>query len=292
MSREIKTIENIINSNENKISNLLTSKGKYISYESVCKDYEKVKAEHEALNGLSSAQMRELLNRSSLGQRLLQDYDKFKNIKVGSVVNFGYYPKGFATSKAPIEWQVLDIQGTKALLLTKEGIDCKQYHSANDYTSWSKCSLRKWLNEDFIKTAFLTDKNAVSDKDRILAVNIPTDKNPNFSTDCGNPTQDKVFLLSAREALAYFASNSTRICKATPYAMQNGATGPNSYWLLRTLGNYGANVCYVGTDGSISYNGYYVNATNRVIRPAIWVELDEVKLASQKLTETALLRGV
>ena len=74
---------------------------------------------------------------------------------VGSVVTFGSYPQqAQGTDRTPIQWQVLDVQGDRALLLSCRGLDTRQYHTEKTETTWAACSLRAWLNGEFLNRAF------------------------------------------------------------------------------------------------------------------------------------------
>ena len=274
LSREIAVLENTITDNKIKINKLLAQQSEFKSksYEDICATFESIKKQLEALKEQkSSAELREILNKTEFGKKVLKDYDAFKNISVGSCINFGNY-YFTPTIKSPITWVVLEKRGSQALLLAKDGIDCKPYHDSNAVITWQQSSIRKWLNSEFISQAF--DSDALS---RIFSANVLADKNPSYSTNVGEATVDKVFLLSTQEARKYFSSNNARVCNATPYATANGAMSGPAFWYLRTAGNYGANVSYVDRDGAISDAGYYVNANNRVVRPAIWIDIGLLK---------------
>ena len=53
--------------------------------------------------------------------------------------------------------------------------------------------------------------------------NVPAHKNPNYSTSPGNPTTDKIFLLSVVAAQTYFATDADRKADVTRYAVKKGA---------------------------------------------------------------------
>ena len=53
---------------------------------------------------------------------------------------------------------------------------------------WETCTLRKWLNSDFLNSVFTEDE-----KTKINTVLVSADKNPEFNSDPGSDTQDKVF---------------------------------------------------------------------------------------------------
>ncbi len=111
----------------------------------------------------------------------------------------------------------------------------------------------------------------------IPTVTVSADKNPEYSTDPGNATQDKVFLLSITEANEYFSSDSARQCKHTAYAIANGAyrnpdNGTCSWW-LRSPGYKQRQVAYVDKNGYVYKRGCDVGASVP-IRPALWITLN------------------
>ena len=82
------------------------------------------------------------------------------SVAVGDICYFGAYEQDndLTNGKEPIEWLVLDVQGDKALLLSKYGLDAKPYNTTYADVTWETCTLRKWLNDDFLKTAFSEDE--------------------------------------------------------------------------------------------------------------------------------------
>lgn len=196
-----------------------------------------------------------------------------KNAKVGDYVFFGSYEQDNDTlnGKEDIEWLVLDVGIEKALLISKYALDCKPYNTTYTSVTWETCSLRKWLNDEFVYSAFSESERAM-----ISTVTVSADKNPNYSTDTGNATKDKVFLLSISEANECFSSDDARKCKCTAYAEANGAYVYNNYcwWWLRSPGydqTYAANVYdygYVDVDGNDVDDDY------NAVRPALWINLN------------------
>ena len=79
-------------------------------------------------------------------------------MKKGDIIEFGIYPQGADGSVLPIEWIVLDVNENEALLISRHGLDCKQYHHERTKITWEYCDLRKWLNNDFIRSAFSIQK--------------------------------------------------------------------------------------------------------------------------------------
>ena len=209
--------------------------------------------------------------------------ERLKDIKVGSYINFGAYEQdnNRSNGKENVEWLVLAVTDGKALVISKFALDNKQYHTSSMDVTWETCSLRKWLNKAFINSAFSADEKAM-----ITAVTVSADKNPEHSTNPGNPTQDRVFLLSITEANQYFSSNDMRQCKPTAYAVANGADisdNGNCCWWLRSPGFTNNRAAYAYDSGDISvtgvdvYEGYgYSDFNILTVRPAMWIDISNL----------------
>lgn len=199
--------------------------------------------------------------------------EKLKAVKVGDYVFFGAYEQDNNTSngKEDIEWLVLEVKDGKALVISKYALDCQQYNTSYTDVTWETCTLRKWLNNDFLGAAFSADE-----KSMIPTVTVSADKNPYYSTNPGNTTQDQVFLLSITEANKYFSSDSARQCKPTEYAVAGGAyvnsSNGNCWWWLRSPGAGQGSAALVFNDGDVSETG--VGNDNGAVRPALWIDLN------------------
>ncbi len=202
------------------------------------------------------------------------EVEKLKEAKIGDSFIFGSYEQTVAyDGKEDIEWIVLDIKDGKALVISKYALDCQQYNTSNTKGTWETCTLRKWLNNDFINATFSAEEKAM-----IPTVTVSADKNPDYNTDLGNATQDQVFLLSITEANKYFSSDSARQCDPTDYAVARGAyadssTG-NCWWWLRSSGDNQYNATLVYSNGDISKRGYSANSSDHAVRPAMWIDLN------------------
>ena len=211
--------------------------------------------------------------------------EKLKVAKVGDYVFFGAYEQDNDTSngKEDVEWLVLEIKDGKALVISKYALDCKQYNTSYTDVTWETCTLRKWLNNDFLGAAFSADEKAM-----IPTVTVSADENLAYGTGPSNATQDQVFLLSIMEANKYFSSNSARQCEATDYAVANGAYvnsgNSNCRWWLRSPGYEQSNAAVVGSGGDVGeignpvgyiyYDGYRVGDRGAdAVRPALWIDL-------------------
>ena len=216
--------------------------------------------------------------------------ERLENASVGSTVLFGAYPQGHIVSeeKDPVEWLVLDKNGSQVTLITKYAVDALPYmkYSYNrDHTpvTWRTCLLREWLNGTFLETAF--------DPGEIRMLNRTRLKNSDGSFD----TTDRVYLLSVQEAEQYFASDEARKCYATQFAIEFGAyrssIEPTCLWWLRTpiysetdlllqeVGTYATyRIACVGTSGQIVAVGHNLDCLYGV-RPVIQVDTEGAKEA-------------
>lgn len=204
----------------------------------------------------------------------LNNVEKLKVAKTGDYVFFGAYEQDNNNSngKEAIEWLVLDIKDGKTLLISKYALDSKQYNTSSTDVTWESCTLRKWLNSDFLNAAFSADERTM-----IPTVTVSADKNPEYSTSPGNETQDQVFLLSITEANKYFTSDSARVCKPTAYALVNGpyeSDSGNCWWWLRSPGGLQYRAAHVDHYGGVNESGSYVIYSNVAVRPALWINLD------------------
>ena len=114
------------------------------------------KAAYMLLDGLSYKDSAEKL------LRIKPQYYKFllKNSKVGDIVYFGTYEQDNDTSngKEDIEWLVLAKKGNRILVISDKALDRQPYNSSRTRVTWETCTLRKWLNNDFINAALLPRK--------------------------------------------------------------------------------------------------------------------------------------
>ena len=158
--------------------------------------------------------------------------------QIDDVVTFGRYT-----------WYVTDKADGICTLLCQGPVANMLYNDTKTDITWENCSLRRWLNEDFYNSKFSDGEKAAI----VTAHNTFTEDDFHYETDCGNATDDKVYLFSYTEAMA--VSDDTRDC------------GIN--WWLRTPGKYQHNAVCIGLR-SPDLIGNYVNS-RMAVRPAIRV---------------------
>ncbi len=225
-------------------------------------------------------------------QQTVDSFEKYKKyfenediaVKVGDIITFGSYEQDndLENGPEPIEWLVLDMQDGTALLLSKYGLDAKPYNLKNIPITWEACTLRHWLNSDFLNAAF-----SGKEKTKILTTAVDNSASQGYSkwrVDGGNNTQDQIFLLSYAEAYRYLnvtydnGKNLKSRVTPTAYAKAQGTYTNQTmdgsevgWWWLRSPGEskFYAAVVYLG--GQLL--NMYVHFDNAVVRPALWVNL-------------------
>lgn len=148
---------------------------------------------------------------------------------------------------------------------------------------------------------------AVADyENKIKISRVIADKSPEFGTESGNDTEDKVFLLSIEEAKKYFniakydaqeLSDVHYIGYATGFATEmeikandtslwwygcddddecedTDADYGSCCWWLRTPGESNGYAACIANAGYVDYEGYHVSSNHIGVRPAMWISLE------------------
>ena len=218
----------------------------------------------------------------------------------GDVVTFGRYPRGSGAAE-PIEWTVLDVRDGKALLISRELLAARWYHSEYDPVTWEQSSLRAWLNDAFLNNAFTKEERGA-----IVLTDVDNSDAQGNSTYThshgGNDTRDYVFLLSRHEAFeVYFAEDADRICLPTDQAVADGASASwkehSWWWWLRSPGSSQAAadaVTCAGAERTLNVDHGFGG-----VRPCLWADISsgllaparEEGVAEGKAVDAAKLKG-
>ena len=167
----------------------------------------------------------------------------------GSVVSFGSF------EGKPIRWRVVDQRGKLRLLLAEDVVTRRCYHRTTlEDATWSDCSLRQWLNRDFLETAFTP-----SERLKIVPNKLKNLRNRKFYTQGGPDTMDRVHVPGVEEIERYLPDQAQRAGKG--------------WWWLRCPGSNLFSAVAVYEDGSIYENGIHIDYEGGGVRPAVWVLL-------------------
>ncbi len=222
--------------------------------------------------------IRKAINQNVIAEGILiENLEKADIPIVGLIIKLGSY-KG-----SPISWIVLEEKDGKAMLLSEHALDAIPYHEKLEETTWEQCTLRSWLNNDFLNEALATEKH------RICTTNVTADANPKYDTNPGNDTNDKIFLLSINEVEKYFPDDEEKICFATEYAKTTKMSvdtdkdsrfyGACPWWLRSparnqvTLADVWFNAADVWYD-YVDLDGICVDDDEVAVRPALWINLE------------------
>ena len=199
-----------------------------------------------------------------------QKKDKNPEYKVGETIEFGNYPQEEDGTEKPIEWIVMKNEGNQVLLLSKYVLDAKPYNKGWENVTWQTSDIRQWLNNEFYTTAFNK-----SEKAKIQTSLIKNEY---------NDTEDKVFLLSEKEAETLFSNDDERIAKATEYAEKSGVyvneeksgvyvnEEKSVLWWLRSPGDDSSLAAEVNDDGWVDRRGDDVDYDYDGVRPALYLK--------------------
>ena len=220
---------------------------------------------------------------------------------VGDYIKFGRYELYLNNLKSPIEWEVLSKENGKLLLISRFVLDVREYNETNEDVTWEKCSLRKWLNDIFLKSAFTKEEQSF-----LVASSLENENHPVYGTIGGNSTEDKVFLLSLNELIRFgryadwnrftcFGYGEDIMAEVTPFAKEKGCWSntidkdyynlnllnrqysknvigkSSAAWWLRTPGYKRNNACYVSVDGNFGANYFRSSYAALGVRPSIYI---------------------
>ncbi len=252
------------------------------------------------------ALLAELTDEGSRTRRMEIKRQQIRDTQEGKYFTFGRYEKDNKTENGPepIEWMVLARDGDRVLVISRYILDCVRYDEEYRRVTWKTCTLRAWLNGEFLDSAFDADEQLL-----IPTTHVTADPNPRFDVDPGEDTEDKLFLLSIPEAEAYFhpdpyvlplantgdyklvkkvlakyeANPSTLYCKSTAYAAargnipRGGAFKGAASWWLRAPGMRASSAATADTYGLFDTWGHLVNCDGGTrlpgVRPAMWIDL-------------------
>lgn len=185
--------------------------------------------------------------------KTIDHYSSAKYGKVNDVLLFGTYDQDHDVSNGQerIQWRILDRKDNRLLLVSDSVLATRSYHSSYSNITWEDSSIRRWLNNDFYRSAF-------SVKEQELIVNGPIEnidyikeemieKNgewrlyryDTYKQVPRNPTYDSVFLLSFEEAKKLSSLKPNMSSRYWRYALDEDSQYSMWLgWILRSLIRY------------------------------------------------------
>lgn len=180
-----------------------------------------------------------------------------KQYNFGDIIEFGtFYTE-------PIKWEVLEQKGNKVLLISKYGLTCRAYNDKLENTSWSECSLRKWLNKVFFERSF-----SAQEKKNMISHLVNAEVVSGRELNPGENTKDFVHILSIDDYLKFYDNKNhhwkSRLIKDKRTEKQ--------CW-LRNYGYDRTRAAFIGRSGRIHYNGSFVDKPRNTVRPVILIKI-------------------
>jgi len=197
--------------------------------------------------------------------------------QIGSIIPFGGY-----------DWRVLAVENNKALLISEKILEKHPYNVEQKDITWENCTLRKYLNNNFLNKLCET-------KTAVVETRNSNPNNPWYGTTGGNATTDSVFLLSLDEVVCYLGDSGDLKNKRRKnykgsitsdghylddlYNDARVAKDSNDeacWWWLRSSGYQKNSVVVVGYGGDIGVGaGAYGGNITGIggVRPALWLRL-------------------
>lgn len=187
----------------------------------------------------------------------------------------------YGSGEYRVPWRILDVDADlgRVLMITEVCIGNRPW----GHGTWSECSLRKWLNEEFY--------SSLPEEARIRVAtatvrDIDADKN----------VEDRIFILSVDEVHKYFRDQRARRCSIA------GGKNPTWWWMRNLSTGKRKGVQVVDKDGDAS--GYEATVydpwrghsyfkwedppTVAAVRPALWIQtgLDDAAIAKRQSEES------
>lgn len=237
------------------------------------------------------------LRRKSSVHKTAAPFISLQTAVTGKTVLLGTYPQSKkGNQKTPIEWIVLDRNDNHVFLLSQYGLDYQNYdvyegEAGEPYIdkviTWETCTLRQWLNEDFLSNAFTKDEQKI-----ILTTTIDNSAAQGYgdwSQSGGNDTEDRIFLLSYAQAnqylnVVYDGENENINARVSPtdYARNKAARSygigeelvPCVWWLRSPGIDEYDNVASVDDQGCLYCTG--AEDFSFLVRPCLWIDLEAI----------------
>ena len=208
----------------------------------------------------------------------------------------------------PIRWRVIALEGNCACLMADRLLDCQPFSAEEGPVTWETSAVRSWLNSypaeenaagiDYTGKGFLDTAFTAEEQKAVMKSRIENRPNGAYGTDCGNDTEDFVFLLSNDEVFSSdtaarngfyagsgyddpsrrFRSTLYAKCRGAWWSSVNGYMG-NSFWFMRTNGYNRESVTYICDFGYIYQRGTISTCGDAGVLPALWIDLDRAPIA-------------
>ena len=153
-------------------------------------------------------------------------------------------------------WTLLEKDHKTAFLLCDQIVDYQPYNTELAEVNWETCTLRTWLNRDFLSTF------PQEFQDALAFVDASEEK---AKVVTGAENADRLFLLSPEEVKEHLPKDKTRIA--------HRHDGDTWWWWLRSVGGLRDDAPVVSDDGTLDPDGFHVLDAYYGVRPALKMNL-------------------
>ena len=229
-----------------------------------------------------------------------------KDAEIGDIVQMGTYEQdGDPETEDPICWDVLDKDGDAVLLISHDVIAYQRFSDSRKCVIWEDSEIRTWLNQEFYAEAFDEEEQASireTTLENLSTVGFAAHVDPSGDVQVRESrpdTNDKIFLLSWKEAEQYYGNRLTdasvlgrRPSRAVlqkrkaiftdliieelpamyPYSRHLPDGTERLPWMLRSTGMKDYTILVIGYEGK--WDQDYPDSYNGV-RPAMWVNVGD-----------------
>ena len=207
------------------------------------------------------------------------------------IIEFGRYWKETGLENVPIEWIVLNETDEDLFVVSKQVVVSEMFDETT--ANWKDCSIRKWLNNEFLRKAFNEYESPSILEKKIVTSNDMEYVFGGFSYFKKYvETLDKVFLLSVDEVEQYFKTQESRVVERSQYAIDT-LEDDRKYvdcWWLRNEAYFDWAPLLIQGDGT--YYGLAGAHNLEGIRPAMYIKRNYSELfqCEGQLTLDEILR--
>ncbi len=200
--------------------------------------------------------------------------NKIKEIKseiinkagIGDTIIFGEYEQDGDkdNGREYIEWEVLDIEENRLLIISKYCLDVQKYNDTSEESDWKSSSIRSWLNGRFAANAFDSEDPA-----KVVITNLYSISN---SDEEDQITNDRIFLLGSEDVEKYYPQKEDRMCQASENLINSNlyidGNGNCSWWLRDGITEDSYSALIIDSSGEIMESMYELS---NAIRPVMWI---------------------
>jgi len=196
---------------------------------------------------------------------------------IGEIITLGRYPYEENGDVQPIEWQVVEVEDERVLVLARQILATRPYAMQGVPTYWEQSDLRRWLREDFLREAFTE-----AEIERICGQAEPEATDMSrflwelagmYDTTAG--LQDRVFVPLSEDLGRWFGADAqdlfyhAAIAQPTPWAVAQGAEANGCWWLRDSMSQMPmASIC--SPCGSVGAS-MLREGNLQGVRPAMWL---------------------